>query len=259
MAYVEDSELQRIVFGRYLDKHALRNGEWRLTHRCYLLEGNTNRPNSAVRTDPPVSNTHFVPQGTKGAADPGRALLAFAEASFAGAKPMTAQADDTALDAALSRIAIHDLAMAYCRAADRADAELMNSIFHDDSVVISGVINGSGAAFAEKITAFCRENLDYCFHSVANEWVEVKGDHAIGELYVIAQMTSAGQDVMTGGRYIDSYERRDGVWKIKARTFVADWTTTNPSTNQKDGFYEGLVNHGRFGREDPIYAHWASL
>jgi hypothetical protein len=259
MAYVEEAEFQRIVFGRYLDRHALRNGEWRLTHRTYVLEGNTNRPNTAARNDPPVSHAHFVPQGAKGAADSGRALLALAEATFSGARTMTAQPDAAAVDAALSRLAIHDLAMTYSRAADRADADLMKSIFHDDSVVISGVVNGSGAEFSDQITAYCRENMEYCFHSVANEWVEVKGDHAVGELYVVAHVTAGGRDVMTGGRYIDSYERRDGAWKIKTRTFVSDWTTDHPSTNQSDGMYDGLKNRGRFGSEDPVYAHWASL
>lgn len=259
IAYVEEAEVQRMVYGRYLDRHGFRDGEWRLTHRKYLLEGNTNRPNTAVRADPAVSHATFVPQGGKGAGDPGRALLAFAEASFSGARPMPSQPDAAMLDAALSRLAIHDLGMAYCRGVDRADAELLKSIFHEDSTVISGVINGSGAEFAEQVTAFCTANLDYCFHSVANEWIEVKGDRAVGEHYVIAQMTAGGQDVTTGGRYIDSYERRDGVWKIKSRTFITDWTATAPTTNQSDGFYEGLVNRGGYGRDDAIYAHWASL
>jgi hypothetical protein len=72
-------------------------------------------------------------------------------------------------------------------------------------------------------------------------------------------MTVSGNDVMTGGRYIDSYERRHGQWKIGSRTFVADWNTTHPSTLQLDGFYEALKTRGSFGRSDPIYAHWGSL
>jgi SnoaL-like domain len=259
IAYVEDAETQRLVFGRYLDRHEERAGEWRLVHRTYLLDGNTNRPTTVARADPPVAHDNFVPQGGKGAADPGRALLAHHQASsrlLHGAKPMSA--DPSALDATLSRAAIHDLAMAYCRGVDRGDADLLRSIFWEDSAVISGIINGTGAEFADQITDFCTQNLDYCFHSVANEWVEVKGDHAVGEHYVVAQMTMGGNDVMTGGRYIDSYERRNGVWKIKSRTFVNDWNTTHPTTLQKDGFYEALKNWGRFGKDDPVYGHWAS-
>lgn len=102
-------------------------------------------------------------------------------------------------------------------------------------------------------------NLDYCFHSVANEWIEVKGDHAVGEHYIIAHMCAGGADVMTGGRYIDRYERRGGVWKIASRTFVADWNTSHPKSMELDGMYEPLKTRGSFGKGDPVYAHWASL
>jgi SnoaL-like domain len=257
MAYVEEVETQRMVCGRYLDRHEERGGEWRLAHRTYVLEGNTNRPNSAARSDPPVSHDHYVPSGSKGGTDAGRALLAHHEASsraLQGASPMPT--DQTALDAALSRAAIHDLSMAYCRAVDRADEALMASIFWEDSTVISGVVNGDGATFAREIVAYVTENLDYCFHSVANEWIEVKGNHAVGEHYVIANQTANGQDTMTGGRYIDSYERRGSVWKISSRTFVLDWTSTHPTTNEKAGFYEALKHRGCYGKSDPVYAHW---
>jgi hypothetical protein len=260
MAYAEEPELQRLVFGRYLDRHERRDGEWRLTHRTYVLDGNSNRANSAQRDDPPVSHDHYVPQGSKSAADAGRALLAHhiaANRPLQKGPPMTV--DSTRLDTALSRAAIHDLVMAYSRGLDRADPELLASIFWDDSSVISGVINGSGAEFARAIVDYVTSNLDYCFHSVANEWIEVKGDHAVGEHYIIAQHTSGGADVMTGGRYIDSYERRGGIWKIKSRTFVVDWTRTDPTTMTTEGFYEALKNRGQWGREDLVYAHWDRL
>ena len=66
---------------------------------------------------------------------------------------------------------------------------------------------------------------------MTNHWIEIEGDAAVGESYVIAYQQTAGeapQDVMTGGRYIDRYERRDGEWKISHRTFVMDWTTSSP-------------------------------
>lgn len=260
IAYVEEPDLQRVVFGRYLDRHEQRAGQWRLSHRTYVLDGNTNRASSVNRPDPPLSPDHYVPTGAKGAADPGRALIAHHHASSLrqqGATPMPA--DPSALDTLVARAAIHDLVMAYCRGVDRADAELLSSIFWDDSTVISGVVNGSGPDFAAQITAYCAANLDYCFHSVANEWVEVRGDHAVGEHYVLAHLTAGGSDIMTGGRYIDSYERRDGVWKIKSRTFVADWNTLHPSTMQLADFYEPLKNRGSWGKDDPVYAHWASI
>lgn len=260
MAYVEDAEMQRFVFGRYLDTHECRDGEWRLSHRTYVMDGNTNRPTTANRADPPVSLDSFALWGGKGASDAGRALMAHHVASsrlLRGAAPMSV--DSAALDAALSRAAIHDLCMAYCRGVDRGDVELLKSIFHEDSTVISGVINDNGHVFAEGIVAAVTQNLDYCFHSVANEWIEVKGDHAVGEHYAVAHVTAGGQDMMTGGRYIDSYERRAGVWKIKSRSFVYDWTTTHPASGQGDGMYDPLKLRGCWGKDDPVYALWAQL
>jgi SnoaL-like domain len=260
VAYAEESALQRVIFGRYLDRHEERGGEWRLSHRIYVLDGNTNRANTVARADPPVSYDHYVPEGAKGANDPGRALLAHHDASsrpLHGANPMPA--NQSALDAALSRDAIRLLLTGYSRGVDRGDKALLASIFWEDSTVISGVVNASGAEFASAIVDYVTANLDYCFHSIANEWIDVKGDHAVGEHYILAHMCAGGQDVMTGGRYIDSYERRGGVWKIKNRTFVADWNTTHPASLALDGMYEPLKTRGSFGKGDPVYAHWASL
>jgi hypothetical protein len=264
IAYAEEAELQRFVFGRYLDRLESRNGDWRLVHRQYVLDGNTNRPNTAQRTDPPVASEHFTPAGAKGASDAGRVLMAFHQAEFRnspsfsqhGAEPMTV--DATALDVALSRAAIQDLCAMYSRGVDRGDKELLASIFHADSTVISGVVNGTGAEFADGIIDYVMANLDYCFHTVANQWIDIRGDQAVGEHYALAHVTAGGQDVLTGGRYIDSYERRDGVWKIRSRTFVMDWSTTHGSTMERDGFYEVLKTRGAFGKGDPVYAMWAS-
>lgn len=260
VAYVEEPEMQRIVFGRYLDRHALSDDVWRLSHRTYVLDGNINRPTSVARADPPVLHDNYVPEGAKGAADAGRVLLAHHEAStrhLQGASLMPA--DATALDAALSRDAIRQLLTGYCRGVDRGDKALLAGIFWEDSTVISGLVNASGSVFADAIVDYVTQNLEYCFHSIANEWIEVKGDHALGEHYVLAHMCAGGQDVMTGGRYIDSYERRDGVWKIRSRTFVADWNTTHPKSLELDGMYEPLKTRGSYGKGDPVYAHWASL
>ena len=259
IAYAEEPGLQRMVFGRYLDRHECRSGEWRLAHRTYVLDANTNRPSIAARGDPPLLHDHFVPEGAKGASDPGRALLAHHEAAsrlLQKAKPMTA--DAAALDAALSRDAIRLLITGYCRGVDRADEAMIKALFWDDATVISGVSNGTAADFSRNVTAYVTANLASCFHSVANEWIEVRGNHAVGEHYIIAHSRTDAQDTLTGGRYIDSYERRDGEWKIASRSFVSDWTSTNPTTYEAGGFYEALTTRGCYGPADPVYAHWAA-
>lgn len=263
IAHVEDAETQRMVLGRYLDTLAKRGGEWRLTHRRYAIEGNTNRANTAVRGDGSLDLAHYVPQGGKQAADPGRALLALHAAEIAasarGAPAMNETDQSDALAAALARAEIHDLCMAYARGVDRADRALLASVFSEDSVVVSGAVNASGAEFSRNICDFVEASLEMCFHSVANEWIEVRGDEALGEHYAIAHMVMNGQDVTTGGRYIDRYVKRGGKWLIRSRTFVCDWNTSHPTTLERGGFYAALDCWGCFGKADPVYAHWASL
>jgi hypothetical protein len=94
---------------------------------------------------------------------------------------------------------------------------------------------------------------------VTNHWIDIDGDNAVGESYVVAFQGTKGdspQDVMTGGRYIDRYECRGGEWKISHRTFVMDWTT---SADSKDlmglGMFEDMVK-GERGKSDPVYAFW---
>ncbi|KPF86642.1 nuclear transport factor 2 family protein [Novosphingobium sp. AAP93] len=262
IAHVEDAGIQRMVLGRYLDTLALRDGGWRLTHRRYVIEGNTNRPNTAMRGDGSLDLAHYVPQGGKQAADPGRALLAYHAAEIAasskGAPAMT-EPTDAALADALARAELHDLCMAYARGVDRADRALLASIFSEDSVVVSGAVNASGAEFARNICDFVEGALTMCFHSVANEWIEVHGNEALGEHYAIAHMVMDGRDVTTGGRYVDRYVKRGCKWLIRSRTFVCDWNTSHPTTLERGGFYAALENWGCFGKADPVYAHWASL
>lgn len=262
IAYMEhldsDGPVQRFVGGRYLDRHALRDGEWRISHRTYVMDWNSNHPSTAAWPEPSASERVFGPRGGQGAADPGRALLALGAARLGRKEDstMSTAISDAEIDSALSRQAVHNLIMAYSRGVDRADEALLASIFHEDSTVVSGVINGSGAEFARGITAFVRDNTERCFHSVANMWIEIDGDHGIGESYVIGTMTTGGNEVMVGGRYIDMFERRGGTWKFASRTFVMDWSTTQPSTYEEGGMFEALTTRGCFGPQDPVYAFW---
>lgn len=260
IAHAEEGDLRRMVLGRYLDRLECRDGDWRLSHRIYVLDGNTNTTDLLPRLDPAPGHDHFVPEGGKGASDPARALFARHDAATRTLqKAPTMIPDDASLDAALSREAIRRLLTGYCRAVDRADEALMASLFWDDAEVVSGVSNGSAADFAREVIAHVTSHLDACFHSIANEWIEVRGDAAIGEHYVIAHARGKGLDTLTGGRYADSYLRRDGVWKIASRAFVHDWSASGPSTFETGGFYEPLTTRGCFGRSDPVYALWATL
>ena len=158
---------------------------------------------------------------------------------------------------AFARQDIHGLIMAQARGIDRADVDLFNSIWHDDSTVDVGGFQGSGHEFVEMILDATKD-MKCMAHSVANEWVKIEGDTAKGEIYVIAFTTDAnGMDTFTGGRYLDGFEKRDGVWKYSHRSFVQDWVVTQPSSDKRDeGMLGTLSTQAAAFPNDPVYAFW---
>lgn len=256
--------MQRLICGRYLDRHARRDDGWRIAHRTYVMDVNVNWPGtSAAAPIHPLAN--HVSAGGQGAADAGQAMLTLAAARNTtmkdrGDKGMS-DPNPATVDAVLSRQEIADLTMAYCRGVDRADEGLLQSIFHDDSVIVSGAFNGSGQQFATEICRIVKAVFNQTFHSIANQWIEVRGNGAVGESYVIAVSTMTNEDgsqseMLTGGRYIDRFERRGGVWKIAERSFVCDWNRVDATTHSNTGLYESLDLLGKQGPEDPVYALW---
>ncbi|MCW1427808.1 nuclear transport factor 2 family protein [Novosphingobium sp. JCM 18896] len=263
MAYAASADeagqpCQRLICGRYLDRHERRHGEWRLTHRTYVLDTNVNWRGDWTRPDlGPLESQ--APIGGHGAADAGIALLAQARARNNTEGAETMSHDEGVIDAVISRQQIADLTMAYCRGVDRADAAILAEVFHEDATVVSGVFNGNARDFATQICTLVEEVYEQTFHSIANQWIEVDGDGAIGETYVIAVSTSRGDgeptDTLTGGRYIDRFERRGGRWAIAERTFVLDWMRNEPTTRQMEGgMYGALDLRGCRGAADPVYA-----
>jgi hypothetical protein len=251
---------QRLICGRYLDRHERRAGEWRLTHRTYVLDTNMNWPGTFTPPELGPLESH-APVGGHGRADAGVALLALARAANDSIGDGVMTHEDKTIDAVISRQQIVDVTMAYCRGVDRGDVDLLAGVFHDDATVVSGAFNGNGKQFASEICKLIDQTYEQTFHSIANQWIEVAGDGAIGETYVIAVATtredgaSVRTDTLTGGRYIDRFERRSGRWAIAERTFVLDWARTEPSTrDMSGGMYASLDLHGCRGTADPSYA-----
>ena len=259
----DGSPRQRLICGRYLDRFTRREGAWKIAHRRYVLDVPLNHEGSFA--PPPLGDfaNHF-PTGGHGRADPGLALLARGRAAaFSSRKEKSAMNAPSAdlIDQTISTQQLATLTAAYCRGVDRTDEALLKSLFHEDSVVTSGAFNGNGQDFAVEICKIVRDYFEMAFHSTANQWFEIDGDEAVGESYAIAATTPRGEDeprmgMLTGGRYIDRFSRRNGVWKFAERHFVCDWTLQQPAPRQEDGMIAALPLRGAQGPEDPIYRFW---
>jgi ketosteroid isomerase-like protein len=164
---------------------------------------------------------------------------------------------DKKLQQALDKQDIHDTAMLYPRALDRADVDLILQMFHDDATVEYGLFDGLARDFAPFVIDFVH-TLKWSFHSISNEIIVVDGDNAACEFYGTAFMCVDDNGTLTdsiiGGRYLDRWQRRNDEWKISHRQFVMDWNQNQPASAVWDeGLFAALKVRGCRGKEDPLY------
>jgi hypothetical protein len=105
------------------------------------------------------------------------------------------------------------------RGNDRFDAELVTSSYHAEATHEIGRSAIPGHEYGEHANhahgAMCEQNL----HHVTMHSVEIEGDVAHAESYVIGLFLNKGTQTskMLSGRYIDRLEKRDGEWRIVIR------------------------------------------
>lgn len=136
--------------------------------------------------------------------------------------------------------AIRDLAALYMRALDRLDAQLLIDQFWEDAFLEYGIYEGGAVDFA----AFCMDALkahERNHHMLGQHIIDIEGDEAFGEVYYqayhkVKDESGAYRDMVISGRYVDRYERRDGIWKFAYRSELVDWVTDTPSS---DAMLEG--------------------
>lgn len=74
----------------------------------------------------------------------------------------------------------------YCRALDRADVELMKSVYWDDGEDDHGVFKGNAHEFAEFIIREIQTWFEVTMHAICNIHMEYYGDTMCTESYLIA-------------------------------------------------------------------------
>jgi SnoaL-like domain len=122
---------------------------------------------------------------------------------------------------------IHEALMRYCRGIDRGDESLVLSAFHEDAW--DNHFGEEELAFERfpKSVALAKSTTKWTSHNICNELIEVHGDVAHGESYLIAyhRIEHEGRDLdwILGARYVDRFEKRNGSWRIAHRTVVFDW------------------------------------
>jgi len=151
--------------------------------------------------------------------------------------------DAYSADRLADRIAIQDVMLRWCRAVDRLDVEAIRDLFHPDGYDNHGPYSGGVDGLIEWVRAR-HKSIPFSSHQVSNMLIEFAGpDIALLETYArtiqtyppeahagLAQLVGSAEllpdcevDLFTSSRYIDIFERRNGVWKIRERSVVNDW------------------------------------
>ncbi len=160
------------------------------------------------------------------------------------------------IDELLAKQEITDLVGRYMRGLDRLDKETLRSTFHDDASTDYGFFQGSADEFVEMACNALQDHLAN-HHMIGQVLIDVEQDIAFGEVYFQAfhRIVVKGEerDLFISGRYIDRYEKRDGVWKIAFRSEVNDWSRNDPAT---DNYFRDTPNSLRGARkpDDAWYA-----
>ncbi len=130
------------------------------------------------------------------------------------------------IEALLAKDAIRDGLARIARGEDRRDAALIKSGYWPDASIDFGVFAGS----FDDYLGWCvpgSPDIPVTQHILAQTLIELDGESARAETYVISyHRVKAGEeerDTAMGARYLDSFERRDGDWRIAARTMIYDW------------------------------------
>lgn len=169
---------------------------------------------------------------------------------------------DPRLEARLHTLAdmqeLHETLLRYCRAVDRGDRALLEATLTPDAR-----IDTTGAAIGVDELAAALEAVEdgtTLSHFVGNDLIEIDGDRAAGEAYVLAmrvtEQLATGEQRMRirGGRYLVRFARSEDGWRIEALTLVDDWSRVEPIVAA-----DGVGAHrGSRSRRDPSYREHGS-
>ena len=127
------------------------------------------------------------------------------------------------------RYEIEEVLRRYSRGVDRGDADLIRSVYHPDGTDDHGSFKGSGREFSERLIANTRGRWLASQHTLHQTNIRFDGSTAWTETYFTAYHSVTGEEGRNiletfGGRYVDRFEQREGIWAIAHRVVVHDWS-----------------------------------
>jgi hypothetical protein len=128
----------------------------------------------------------------------------------------------------LDKLAITELLTGYLRAIDRGDIATLRASYHPGAdEEHGGLYAGPAQGYLDSIEAGLTHPRAVGTHTLSNVLIEVAGDLARSEHYVLAmtrvKVDGVVRDSLVASRIIDDLARRDGRWGITRRRLCFDW------------------------------------
>ena len=170
------------------------------------------------------------------------------------------------VDELSAREAIRDVLYRYARGVDRADVELLKSCYHPEAVDAHWTFIGNAYQFAEEILkSHQMGDLPLLKHFITNVLIELDGDRAFVESSFLCMVDlpveeGARAHLVSHGRYLDVFERRQDEWKIVSRLLVsegAEWSTPLPVPGHTGRPQPSDRQRASRFPDDPVYARFA--
>lgn len=161
----------------------------------------------------------------------------------------------------LDKNRITELLTGYLRAIDRADIDTLRACYAPGATEEhGGMYAGPAQGYIDSIEAALRHPRAVGTHTLTNILIEVDGDRARSEHYVLAltrvRVDSVVTDYLVSSRIIDDLQRIDGQWLIARRRLRFDWSQELGPRPEK--WLGGQLDpakllHGSNYPDDPVY------
>ena len=139
----------------------------------------------------------------------------------------TGVGDGNRIEQLLAKRDIHDVMLTYLRGTDRLDPDLIDFAYHPDAIDDHGGYELRGAGIGKILVPLVKDLFTSTFHLLGNHLIELDGDIAYSEAYVLGYYTAVDSEgeylLIRALRYIDQFERRNGQWKIARRRLIREW------------------------------------
>jgi hypothetical protein len=137
---------------------------------------------------------------------------------------------------------------------------MASSVWHEGATItMNPNYQGSAEGYMDRAFGIHQGMLGHN-HQIHQAMIDVRGDRAVSETAFTAILRVQPEpgrviDMISRGRYLDRWSRRDGRWAIDDRLYLEELREEVPVSDAM----QAVPTDGRRGPDDPLYAARSEL